>query len=161
MTERPDATFKEQVAHGHTRLIWLLDDVEAHLQGLHETDGEDLILEELVSFARAFTEELDEHIDEEETEIFPAAEAVAADAEHAQLEELDAEHRRLQAQMKEFWALMARAREEEQDRRHVSCLDELFDKVRSIREHLTSHSVHERTVLAKIEPRIEPRPSRA
>lgn len=157
MTERHGAIEDRhtEMAHGHTRLIWLLDDIEAHLEGLGEDSEERaLILEELVSFARSFTDELDGHIAEEESTLFPAAEAVADDAERDELATIYAEHRDLEEHVQDFWALLSRACDGS-DGRHGVCLDTLFEKVRSIREHLTAHSSHERAFLGRIEPRVE------
>lgn len=157
MTERSQETTQPQMAHGHTRLIWLLDDIDAHLDGLSSADSEDqaLILEELVSFTRAFHEELDGHIAEEEADIFPLAEAVATAEERSELEDINQEHRKLESMMKSFWQVLSQHCEETSARRHEPCCDQLFEQVRSIREHLVAHSAHERNFLMRVEPRVE------
>lgn len=156
MTERPSETAHPPMAHGHTRLIWLLDDIDAHLEGLSGGGGDQaLILEELVSFTRAFHEELEGHIAEEEADIFPLAAAVASPDELAELDEINREHRALEASMKSFWAGLSQFCEENPVRRHEICCDQLLEHVRSIREHLIAHSAHERDFLTRVEPRVE------
>ncbi len=141
---------RTEMAHGHTRLIWLLDDIEAHLDGLADgADDHELILEELVSFARSFTDELGGHIQEEESEIFPQAEQVAGEDGRRELAEILEEHRQLQAELDELWALFGRAADGLDV--HVS---PLLARVRALREHLSAHSRHERLFLSRMEARV-------
>ncbi|MFP4596773.1 MAG: hemerythrin domain-containing protein [Persicimonas sp.] len=148
------ASVHEQMSHGHTRLIWLLDDIQAHLEGLCEgTDEPELILEELVSYVRAFSEELDGHIEEEETDVFPRAEAVGGGDGRQELAELEAEHRSLQAQMKAFWTILSDACEISGEG-NGTCFDDLLDRVGAIRKELAAHSSHERAFLTQAEHQL-------
>jgi hemerythrin-like domain-containing protein len=154
-TESAANTAHAQMSHGHTRLIWLLDDIEAHLQGLREgTDAPELILDELISYARAFTEELHGHIEEEETDIFPRAQAIAGAQELDELANLHDEHRHIETQMRAFWVMLSKACEEGHRTRYETCFDDLFERLLSIREHLTEHSSHERAFLTQVEQRL-------
>ncbi len=152
------ASVHEQMSHGHTRLIWLLDDIQAHLEGLCEgTDEPELILEELVSYVRAFSEELDGHIEEEEADIFPRAEAASGDHGRKELVELEGEHRHLQAQMKAFWEMLSDACEKPIDG-NGTCFNDLLERVGAIREDLARHSSHERSFLTQAEHRLRELP---
>lgn len=148
------ASVHEQMSHGHTRLIWLLDDIQAHIEGLREgTDEPELILEELVSYVRAFSEELDGHIEEEERDIFPRAEAVGGDDGREELAELEEEHRHLQADMKAFWTMLSDTCEKPVDG-NGTCFTNLLDRVSAIREDLAAHSSHERAFLTQAEHQL-------
>jgi hemerythrin-like domain-containing protein len=161
-TNQADAHSHAHLSHGHTRLIWLLDDIEAHLQGLREgSDAPGLILDELVSYARSFMEELEGHIEEEETDLFPRAKSVAGDDELDELADLQGEHRHLEKQMRAFWAMLSKACEKGHRTRYETCFDDLFERVCSIREHLTAHSSHERAFLTQVEHRLTNEPPRS
>ena len=62
---------KEHFVHGHSSLVRLLDEVEAHIDGLQGCQTPDFMIEEMKPYWNAFKLELIEHIDEEETEMFP------------------------------------------------------------------------------------------
>jgi iron-sulfur cluster repair protein YtfE (RIC family) len=154
MTVQPSGKAHAQLSHGHSRLIWLLDDIDAHLEGLcSENESPELILEELVSYVRAFGDELDGHIDEEETDIFPQAAAVATEPERRELAEIEEEHRRLEERLARFWSKLAQLCEAPPDRYETCCVD-LVEQARELRVALTAHSSHERDFLTRVEPRI-------
>lgn len=154
MTAQPTTTTKHRMAHGHSRLIWLLDDIEAHLEGLCSVEeAHELILDELVSFTQSFAEELFEHIDEEEAEIFPSAEAIAAGDDHTHLGALDREHRMIEEDVRAFVDTLEQIAADE-SAWNDSCFRDLYGQVRSIRELLAAHSVHERSFLSQIEHRL-------
>jgi hemerythrin-like domain-containing protein len=156
MTAQITTTTKlPKMAHGHTRLIWLLDDIEAHLDGIRGSEDPALIIEELISYTREFNDELDEHIGEEETRIFPAAARVASQEELEELDEIHDEHRQIEAQLQEFWEVLSQGCEQKNGARHGVCCDKLIALVSKMRQTLAAHSAHERQFLSQVEPRVE------
>lgn len=158
MSERQDDS---SLSHGHSRLIWLLDDIEAHVEALREgTEAPELLVEELVLYVRSFSAELHEHIEEEERDIFPRALSAAGEHARTEVAELDAEHRRLEAQIEAIWAKLSKLCEGPLDGNGI-CFTDLFEQVRSIRAHLSAHSNHERAFLSRVEHSLAEKPTRS
>lgn len=151
MAIRRASTLHGQLSHGHSRLTWLLDDLEAHVTGLQsDSDARDLILEELAVFAESLTTELRHHIEEEEQEVFALVRLRVAGEEAAELSALEEEHRGLHACLDALWAAIDATRADHTPQ----AVGRLADTVSTLRENLHHHSGHERRFLSEIEVRL-------
>lgn len=146
---RPEAgPVRGKMAHGHSRLILLIDDLKAHIQGLCETSEQELLIEELLNYARFFTDELREHIAEEEADVFAVVAGFADEATVAELDSLFDEHRRIERELAALWQTLDGLRASEE-----TCKT-LAGQVESLQSELLAHSVHERQFLGGVEQKL-------
>jgi iron-sulfur cluster repair protein YtfE (RIC family) len=150
---RPE-TIREQLGHGHSDLIRLLDEVDAHLRGLSaEPDAPDVILEEFVRYADRLHDEVVEHIAEEETELFPMIRTVAGAAQLDELSRLQSQHRQLLESLEAFTAAL-----DELPSKPPAALCAGLRVLRrlasTLREDLRAHSQMERAFLREVEDRL-------
>ena len=143
--------FHGHLSHGHSRLTWLLDDLEAHVTGLQsDSDARDLILEELAEFATRLTGELRGHIEEEELEVFAAVRLRVGADDAAEIAALEEEHRALHANLDAMWAAIDATRADHTPQ----AVQRLADAVTALRQNLHNHSGHERRFLSEMELRL-------
>ena len=151
MTTREQETLHGHFAHGHSRLTWLMDDLEAHVAGLRSaTDAHELILEELTGFATRLTEELREHMGEEESNVFSLVRLRASNVQAEELDEIQREHQRLLGDLEAMWAAIEAARADPTPQ-IVQCL---ADTILTLKTNLQHHSSHERRFLADFEAQL-------
>lgn len=138
-----------ELVHGHSRLLWLIDEVDAHLRGLWEPDDENVepILEELLSYWDTLRAELGAHMDHEEHDVFQTVDRVAPQFA-AQVSVLRAQHANLD---KELQVLDGALRDLASPAGRSLASGALRRAVERFREHFVAHSRDERGVLREIE----------
>lgn len=151
--ESPE-TLHLDLVHGHSRIIWLLDEFEAHLRALHsEPTGAPYILEELEKYWDELRDHLREHIVEEEEELFPMVRLTATDFERRELVELQREHAELVRKLSGVEATVHRLfTAAEADR--CPLVKSLAEQAGALREELVEHSRHERAFLRTIKSKL-------
>lgn len=148
-------SLRDDLVHGHSRLVWLMDDIDAHLAGLAaEPLDRELLEEEFLTYSRAFAEELREHIDEEEGDLFPLVRSIAGGPEMDSLVELQRQHQQLLIDLGR-WGVLIEELTGAPDERRAFVIGALCDHSRTIREHLVIHSKHERSFLLSVEDRLQ------
>lgn len=130
---------REKFVHGHSRLLRLLDDVEAHVDGLVACEAPEFMLNELRPFWNDFTAELVEHVDEEETEVFPNLGPGQSDRG---LRRILTQHRELQARVDEIDDFIDTYQHTEDNIKHFKWMIEDF------RAAFRKHSADEREFIA-------------
>lgn len=154
MQRETTKTLHDDLAHGHSRLTWLMDEIDAHLNGLvAEPSSAEYVLDEFRAYWAEFRENLRDHIIEEEDELFPLVRLHATDSDLTELGELQVEHARLLIELEKFGLEMDSLFASEGDER-APVTRRMQASAKILREHLASHSRHERQFLRKVEERI-------
>lgn len=147
-------TIRDELRHGHSGLIWLLDEVDAHLRGLIEDpECPEMILEELIGYAKRFCDEVAGHIDEEEDDLFPLVQSVLAGPDLDELDSLSREHGELLCDLARLSTALGKL-VEEPDSRVPETFADMLELSNQTRAHLAAHSKHERAFLRSIEDRL-------
>lgn len=147
-------TIRADLIHGHSRLTWLMDELDAHLTGLAaEPTGAEYVLDEFRAYWAEFRDDLRDHIIEEEDELFPLVRLHATDSDLTELGELQVEHARLLIELEKFGLEMDALAESEGEER-CPVIRRMQTGAKTMREHLVAHSRHERQFLREVEGRI-------
>lgn len=145
---------REQLYRGHSDLIRLLDEVDAHLQGLSaEPHAPEVIFEEFVRYASRLRDEITEHIAEEEGELFPMIRTVAGAAQLDGLSRLQSQHHLLLESLEGFMAALESLPPKPPDALCAG-LGVLRRMASTLREDLREHSRDERAFLCEVDERL-------
>ncbi len=147
-------SLRADLAHGHSRIIWLMDELDAHLEGLaSDPTGAEFIVEAFQAYWTQFSDDLREHIREEEQDLFPLVRLHATDSDLSGLQGLQDEHARLIGDLDAF-DVIADSFFAAPKGQNVSLVAKLQNLMESIRVHLVEHSRNERRFLRDVETRI-------
>lgn len=130
---------REKFVHGHSNLLLLLDEVEAHVDGLAGCETPEFMLAELQPFWNEFTAELVEHLEEEETDVFPN---LGPSQSARGLKRILEQHRDLQVRVDEINGFIDTYEHSEDNVKHFKWLIEDF------RAAFRRHSSDEREFIA-------------
>lgn len=133
-----------ELRHGHSGLIWLLDEVDAHLRGLSDgPEHPEEIAEGLVHYVQRFCEEVIEHVEEEEEILFPLVRSKVSTAQRQELDRLMRQHRALLVSLHMLAGALPRDTTS-CDQWREGTVERLHELSAATRTHLVQHSRDER-----------------
>lgn len=154
MKDHTSDKIREELRHGHSGLILLLDEVDAHLAGLIDADSAccQVIIDDLDVYAGRFCDELTDHINEEEGDLFPLVAKFIGKSAVTSLTRLRGQHDELLSNVAHFLGVLQSVTDSEcADADNVRLLQRLSAEMRS---HLVEHSREEKTFLRELEARL-------
>ena len=128
---------RERFVHGHSNLVRLLDEVEAHVEGLANCETPTFMIAEMTPYWNAFKAELLEHVEEEETLVFPQL------GGHSAIQKLTEQHNDLKTRIDEITRVIETYTHDDETFRRFQRLIENF------RVAFKRHSADEREFIAR------------
>jgi len=130
---------RENFVHGHSNLVRLLDEVEAHVEGLASCETPNFMIAEMMPYWNAFKTELLEHVEEEETLVFPQ---LGGHSDRG-IQKLSAQHKDLETRIDEITQFIETYSHDDENFRRFQWLIENF------RVAFKRHSAEEREYIAR------------
>lgn len=143
MTALDSLPTSEVLFHSHSDLTRQIEELETHAAALRESSEErELILEDLLSFAREFAAELTAHIAEEEEIFFPQyLDSLDAPAREL-LEQVHEQHRELEKALSSLLSFLKAAAEAQDP--DDDLIESIYARACILRYLFTIHSESER-----------------